>query len=124
MSSEDLTRDPASLLPSGHARELEAQLVAWRRGFHAYPELAFGEFRTASIVAEYLASLGYAVRLGQDVMDESAIHYKDVDEIERSFASARAAGVDAVFLGRMEGGLTAVVADLQTGSGPTVAFRI
>ncbi len=46
------------------AREIEGQLVAWRREFHAYPELGFRETRTAARVAEALGSLGYRVRTG------------------------------------------------------------
>jgi len=46
------------------AREIEGQLVAWRREFHTYPELGFRETRTAARVAEALGSLGYRVRTG------------------------------------------------------------
>lgn len=48
-------------------REAEAlfpQLVAWRRDFHAHPELGFEETRTAGIVAEHLHSLGLEVSTG------------------------------------------------------------
>ena len=37
---------------------LEAQVIAWRRDFHANPELGNREFRTAGIVADHLRSLG------------------------------------------------------------------
>ncbi len=46
------------------AREIEEQLVAWRREFHVHPELGFQETRTAARVAETLESLGYRVRTG------------------------------------------------------------
>jgi amidohydrolase len=46
------------------AREIEPQLVAWRRDFHRHPELGFQEIRTAARVAEVLGSLGYRVRTG------------------------------------------------------------
>jgi amidohydrolase len=46
------------------AREIEDQLVAWRREFHMQPELGFGEVRTAGRVAEVLEGLGYRVRAG------------------------------------------------------------
>jgi amidohydrolase len=41
-----------------------AELVATRRDLHAHPELGYEEHRTASIVAERLAALGYAVKTG------------------------------------------------------------
>lgn len=46
------------------AHEIEHHLVAWRRDFHAHPELAFHEFRTAAKVADVLTALGYRVRSG------------------------------------------------------------
>ncbi|HEX8166756.1 MAG TPA: M20 aminoacylase family protein [Beijerinckiaceae bacterium] len=39
-------------------------LVAWRRDFHAHPEIGFEEERTSAIVAEKLASWGIAVHRG------------------------------------------------------------
>lgn len=44
------------------AREIEQQLINWRRQFHIHPELGFQEFRTAELVAETLRSLGLRVR--------------------------------------------------------------
>jgi amidohydrolase len=46
------------------AREIEEQLVAWRRDFHRHPELGFQETRTAARVAAVLGPLGYRVRAG------------------------------------------------------------
>ncbi len=43
------------------AQEIEPQLVAWRRDFHAHPEIGFTETRTAAIVAETLRSMGIEV---------------------------------------------------------------
>jgi amidohydrolase len=46
------------------ASRLAAELVAWRRDFHAHPELGYAEHRTAGIVSEELKRLGYAVQSG------------------------------------------------------------
>lgn len=46
------------------AHEIDHLLIAWRRDFHAHPELSFQEFRTAAKVAEVLTALGYRVRTG------------------------------------------------------------
>jgi len=40
------------------AHAIEARLIAWRRDFHAHPELGNREFRTAGIVADHLRALG------------------------------------------------------------------
>jgi amidohydrolase len=46
------------------ARDLEAQLVQWRRDLHMHPELGFQEIRTSALVAEVLRSGGYRVQTG------------------------------------------------------------
>lgn len=48
----------------GEADALMPDLVAWRRDFHAHPELGFSETRTASIVAHHLNDLGLEVSTG------------------------------------------------------------
>ena len=40
------------------ATAIEAAVIAWRRDFHAHPELGNREFRTAAIVAEHLQRIG------------------------------------------------------------------
>jgi amidohydrolase len=46
------------------AAALQPQLVAWRRDFHAHPELGFQEVRTAGIVADHLRDLGLETTTG------------------------------------------------------------
>lgn len=46
------------------ARELEPQIVAWRRDIHMHPELGFEEVRTANLVADNLRELGLEVEVG------------------------------------------------------------
>jgi amidohydrolase len=46
------------------AREIQEQLVRWRREMHMHPELGFHETRSAALVAEVLESLGCRVRTG------------------------------------------------------------
>ncbi|OQY22513.1 MAG: peptidase M20 [Anaerolineaceae bacterium 4572_32.2] len=46
------------------AESLREQLVAWRRDFHAHPEIGFQEHRSAGIIAEQLRELGYQVQTG------------------------------------------------------------
>ena len=48
---------------TGHAA-LEADMTAWRRDLHRYPEFGFEESRTAEFVAERLAALGLEVATG------------------------------------------------------------
>lgn len=46
------------------AKEINEQLVRWRREIHMHPELGFEETNTAVLVAQVLRSLGYRVRTG------------------------------------------------------------
>ena len=55
------TRPEHATLDSA-ARAIEARMVAWRRDFHANPELGNQETRTGAIVAAHLRALGMQVR--------------------------------------------------------------
>lgn len=46
------------------ARDMEDQLVEWRRDFHKHPELGFEEHRTARKVAEALRDMGIEIEVG------------------------------------------------------------
>src|SRR6476661_8879258 len=51
-------------MPRFLTEEEQEQLVAWRRDFHAHPELAYQETRTSGIVANHLKECGYEVLTG------------------------------------------------------------
>ena len=105
------------------ARDLHQKVVAWRRELHRNPELAFREFRTASFVLSHLRQLGYDVHYGHEAMGLGAVLRLPVDAIDQSYRAAGAADADSQFLSQMQGGLTAVIGELDLGPGPTVAFR-
>ncbi len=46
------------------AKEMEEQLVAWRRDIHMRPELGFEERRTSRLVAESLREMGIEIEVG------------------------------------------------------------
>ncbi|SUO92386.1 amidohydrolase [Suttonella indologenes] len=105
---------------------LKQQLIAWRRDFHRHPEQGFLEMRTASRIAAELHQLGYALRLGREVMREDAIMGKPDAATTAAHAEwALANGAQPEFFAHFKDGFTAVVAELDTGkSGPTTAFRV
>ena len=45
-------------------REVEPEVIGWRRDIHAHPEVGFEEVRTAGLVASVLEGLGLRVRKG------------------------------------------------------------
>lgn len=65
-----LLPDSRRTLPSYYQKiyeltdRIEPEIIAIRRDIHAHPELAFQEYRTAGIVAEYFQKLGLEVRTG------------------------------------------------------------
>lgn len=65
MFDTPLAASPLADAIDAAARDVEAQVIAWRRDLHAHPELGNREFRTAGIVAEHLRALGLdSVRTG------------------------------------------------------------
>jgi aminobenzoyl-glutamate utilization protein A len=102
----------------------DAGVVALRRDLHAFPELGFLEYRTASLVAERLQRLGYAVKAGPEVMRaEAMLGAPSAAMVEAAQRDALAAGAPAEWVARMPGGQTGVVAEWRRASGPVLAFR-
>ncbi|MDR3561868.1 MAG: amidohydrolase [Negativicutes bacterium] len=105
-------------------KNIQPQLISWRRDFHKYPETGWTEFRTAAIVAARLLALGYTVKTGPEaVVAEDMMGVPAEKEIARHMDRAIAQGADAGLVQRMAGGLTGIVADLRCGEGPMVAIR-
>lgn len=102
----------------------ESQVVALRRDLHRFPELGFLEYRTAALAAAQLSGLGYAVKLGPEVMarDAMLLPPSEVDIAEAQRAAV-ARGADPAWVERMPHGQTGLVAELRRGEGPVLAFR-
>jgi aminobenzoyl-glutamate utilization protein A len=102
----------------------DASVVALRRDLHGFPELGFLEYRTASLTADRLARLGYAVQAGPEVMRAEAMAgAPSAAAIAQAQRDALAAGAPAEWVARMPDGQTGVVAELRRGTGPVLAFR-
>src|SRR5580704_1636689 len=61
-AAQQKTATPLTAEIDRRAKEIEAQVIAWRRDIHQNPELGNREFRTAKLVADYLKGLGIYVR--------------------------------------------------------------
>ena len=104
--------------------DIAPEMIAKRRDFHKYPEIAWTEMRTASIIARNLADLGYEVLIGKEVCDaESRANLPSEEELEEAYNRAIAQGADPEYVKATKGGFTSVVGILHCGEGPTVALR-
>lgn len=114
---------PASLIDTLVAE----QAAAWidtRRDLHRNPELGFTELRTAARVAERLQTLGFAVRVGPEVMAQAKMRgVPPAEQLDNRAEELRGDNIAAAWLERMPGGQTGVVAEIRRGDGPVSAFR-
>ena len=107
-------------------KSLENEMVQMRRDFHKHPESAWTEFRTASKVAERLTELGYEVYAGDDALvAEEMMGVPEPAELEKLQQRAIAEGANPVWVKKMTGGKTGVLAVMKFAKpGKTVAFRV
>jgi aminobenzoyl-glutamate utilization protein A len=105
--------------------EINDEILSLRRDFHKYPELAFTEFRTASLIARKLKDIGCDIKIGREIFDvQSRMALPAADILEREFKRAAAQGGDAEFLNKVKGGFPAVAAVISNGKGPVIALRV
>ncbi len=97
-------------------------LVSFRRDIHQYPELAWREFYTTYRIAKRLEEAGVdEIHMGREAIAED--HRSSVppeDEIERAYERALEYGAEEALLRPMRGGFTGLIAEVQTGPGPTI----
>jgi amidohydrolase len=46
------------------AKNLQKEMITWRREIHSHPELSFSEYRTADTIASIMRKMGYRVKTG------------------------------------------------------------
>lgn len=107
------------------AQALEETIIARRRDLHRYPEAAWTEYRTASLVAQTLTKLGFDVACGATVVAECAMMgVPAAEELKKHEERAVAEGADPKWVAKMAGGKTGVVGTLHFAKpGKTVALR-
>ena len=109
------------------AKLLRDEAIRLRRDFHKFPERGFCEFRTASIIIEYLQNLGFEVKFGTDVISRDHIlgaPESDMLSFERERAVSE--GVSEKLIEALDGGATAVVATINgmgSDASTAIAFR-
>ena len=111
------------------AESLQEKLIALRRDFHKYPELAWEEMRTTSIIADYLTSLSFdEVLIGEKVCaKDSRMAVPSEKSLEKAYDRALKEGADPECLRAIRHGQTGVIGILKCGEkpeqGPVIALR-
>lgn len=107
------------------SQELEKKVLFYRRDFHKHPETAWSEFRTASLIAEYLYKMGYKDLLfGSSIFDFTSVMGRpDENIIDHHIGRAIRQGAIKEWIDKMERhpGVMAVLDTKR--SGPTVTLR-
>lgn len=107
------------------ASEIEQNIINTRRNFHKYPELAWGEIRTATLIARKLKDIGCEIKIGREIIDaDSRMGLPAKAELSKNLDRALAEGADKEFIEAVSGGLTAVAAVISNGEGPVVGLRV
>ena len=107
------------------ADEIKNDVINARRDFHKYPELAYREFRTASLIARKLKDTGCEIKIGREIMDAGSRQALPEEEIlHKEFARAISQGGDKEFLRCVKSGFPAVAAIISNSEGPVIGVRI
>jgi aminobenzoyl-glutamate utilization protein A len=107
-----------------YSEKIRNKLIEIRRDIHKYPEAGWTEFRTSTIIAEYLDDLGYEITVGRDIVSENdRLGVSDEKYIDELFNEVSKDFVDSRYLHKMEGGFTGVVGDIRKGKDRTIALR-
>lgn len=103
---------------------IKEEIINFRRDFHKYPEAAWGEFRTASLIIKRLKELDFEVLYGKDIINEKyRMNLPSKKELKQNYKRALEQGGIPEFMEKMKGGFTAVCGILKNGEGPTIALR-
>lgn len=105
--------------------DIEEDVIKTRRDFHKYPELAYREFRTASLIAGKLKDIGCEIKIGKEIMDaKSREALPSNDILQKELERASNQGGDKEFLEQVKNGFPAIAAIISNGNGPTIAIRV
>ncbi|MGG5461746.1 M20 family metallo-hydrolase [Clostridium sp. B9] len=100
------------------------KLIKYRRDFHKYPESAWREFRTASLIGKALLDMGYELKIGKEIIsDEYRMDVPNEKELSKNYDRALKQGAYEKLAKLMTGGYTGIVGVLRNGEGPTIALR-
>lgn len=100
-------------------------LTLQRRDFHKFAEPGWTEFRTSSLIANFLENLGWTVFIGDKVCcDEKRLGLPSEEKLAYEYNRAISQGAIEKHVKHMKYGFTGVIGELKTKKGgPTIALR-
>ncbi|MGZ2371432.1 amidohydrolase [Ancylomarina sp. YFZ004] len=103
---------------------IEQKIIAYRRCFHANPELGWLEYCTAAFIADELLDLGFEVKRGAEVMSvDNLMGLPSEQDSQLAFEKA-----EKIFgsekMRKFANNATAVAGIFKCGDGPCVAIRV
>ncbi|MBT3319396.1 MAG: amidohydrolase [Clostridia bacterium] len=105
-----------------YAKQIGHEVTQLREDFHKHAESAWTEFRTASILADKLAALGFAVKAGKEVFAGPRECVPSDEILDAKYNRALSESGSEKWMSLMKGGYTGVVAEIGQGE-PVVAMR-
>lgn len=106
------------------SQSIEKKIVAYRRHFHAHPETGWLEYATATFIADELSTLGFEVKRGKEVMNDSALMGLPSEQENRK-AFDKAEGIyGSEKMKPFANHCTAVAGIMDCGEGPSVVIRV
>lgn len=103
---------------------IEQKIIAYRRHFHANPELAWLEYGTAVFIADELLELGFEVKRGAEIMCVDNLMGLPTDQDNKIAFEKAEKLFGAEKMRAFANNATAVAGVLKCGDGPCVAIRV
>ncbi|MEH7402029.1 hypothetical protein V7148_13670 [Gottfriedia acidiceleris] len=77
--------------------KMKGSLINIRRDIHCFPEIGWTEFRTSSLIADFLSELGFEVKVGREIIvPESRMGVPDEKTIEEAKERALSFGANSL----------------------------
>ena len=108
------------------SKELHGKVIECRRDLHKYAEAGWTEFRTAAFAIKELQKMGYTIKMGEEVLKKSEMMgVPGAEELKKHQERAIAQGADPELVNKMDGGMTAFIAEMKfADGGPALGFRV
>lgn len=69
--------------------DIKDKIIGYKKDFHKYPEFAWTEFRTASLITKVLIDNGYKIKVGKEAINNKyRMNIPSKEELDKSYKRA------------------------------------